>query len=73
MTAGSPTSPVTVVVSRRAAPGRESDLEAWFSGVVDAAGQFPGHLGAEVYRPAPPENLDHVLVFRFATHSDLQR
>jgi len=63
----------TVVVSRRAVPGREAELEEWLQGVVEAAAAFPGHLGARVYRPVPPFQTDHVLVFRFATESDLAR
>lgn len=65
--------PVTVVVSRRARPGRETELEEWLRGVTAAAARFPGHLGATVHRPAPPDQTDHVLVFRFATVPDLQR
>lgn len=62
-----------MVVSRRALPGREHDLEAWLRGAVEAASVFPGHLGATVHRPVPPDQPDHVLVFRFATGADLAR
>ncbi len=75
-TAGAPApapGPVTVVLSRRARPGRRDALEAWLRGVTAAAAAFPGHLGAEVHRPSPPEQPDHVLVFRFASAEDLER
>jgi antibiotic biosynthesis monooxygenase (ABM) superfamily enzyme len=44
----SPDEPVTVLYSRRVKPGREADFEAWAHGIVAAARQFPGHLGASV-------------------------
>jgi len=65
--------PVTLVLSRTARPGREADLEAWARGVVAAAAGFPGHLGAEVHRPAPPDQTDLVIIYRFATSGDLAR
>ena len=37
--------PVTVVVVRHPAPGREAELDAWAHGIVAAAEAFPGHLG----------------------------
>ena len=40
--------PVTVVVSRRPAPGRERDLERWAQGLLELASRFPGHLAGEV-------------------------
>jgi uncharacterized protein len=65
--------PVTVVLSRRARPGREDALGAWMRGISGVAATFPGHLGAEVHPPAPPEQPEHVLVFRFATAADMDR
>ena len=40
--------PVTVVVSRRPAAGREAALAAWAQGLLDLAGRFPGYLAGEV-------------------------
>jgi hypothetical protein len=57
--------PVSVVVSRRPAPGREAALVDWAHGVVAAAGGFDGHLGAHVYPPSPPEREDLVIAFSF--------
>jgi antibiotic biosynthesis monooxygenase (ABM) superfamily enzyme len=64
--------PVTVVVSRRARPGSEAAMEDWLRGVSAAAVRFPGHLGVEVFRPHPPDQPDHVLVFRFDTPAHLK-
>lgn len=59
--------PVTVVVARHPAPGREAELDAWAHGIVAAAEAFPGHLGGEIYRPAPPDRDDLVIAFSFAS------
>lgn len=40
--------PVTVVVSRRPAPGHEAELSAWADGLIDLAGRFPGYVAGEV-------------------------
>ena len=63
--------PVTVVLSRRPAPGREQDLLGWAGRIVAAAGRFPGHLGAEVFPPDPPERPDLVMAFSFANAAAL--
>lgn len=63
--------PVSVVVSRRPAPGRERDLATWADGVSAAAAAFPGHLAARVYRPDPPDRDDLVIAFTFTDASSL--
>ena len=63
--------PVTVVLSRHPAPGREDELVAWAHGVSAAAADFPGHLGAVVYPPSPPDSDDLVLAFSFASAEQL--
>jgi len=35
--------PVTVVVARHPAPGREAELDAWAHWIVESAEAFPGH------------------------------
>lgn len=62
---------VTVVVSRRPAPGREAELVAWADGIRAAASRFPGHLGAQIYAPSPPDREDLIIAFSFATAADL--
>jgi len=61
---------VTVLYSRRVKPGREADFEAWARGIVAAARQFPGHLGASVL-DAPGSREYHIL-FSFADRRSLR-
>ncbi len=63
--------PVTVVVSRRPVPGASTELLQWARGISHAASQFPGHLGAQIYEPAPPGCEDLVIAFSFANAADL--
>jgi len=73
--------PVTVVISRRPVPGHEAELVEWAHGILEVASAFPGHLGAEIYPPSPPDRADLVLAFSFANaaalstweHSDERR
>ncbi|MBK9738457.1 MAG: hypothetical protein IPO93_02845 [Actinobacteria bacterium] len=62
---------VTVVVSRRPAPGREDELTAWGQGISEAATRFPGHLAVQLYPPTAPDREDLVIAFSFATAADL--
>jgi uncharacterized protein len=62
--------PVTVLYSRRVKPGREADFETWARGIVAAARQFPGHLGASVL-DAPGSREYHIL-FSFADPRSLR-
>jgi uncharacterized protein len=62
--------PVTVLYSRRVKPGREAAFEAWAHGIVAAARQFPGHLGASVL-DAPGSREYHIL-FSFADRRSLR-
>jgi len=59
-----------VLYSRRVKPGREADFEAWARGIVAAARQFPGHLGASVL-DAPGSREYHIL-FSFADRRSLR-
>jgi antibiotic biosynthesis monooxygenase (ABM) superfamily enzyme len=59
-----------VLYSRRVKPGREADFEAWARGILAAARQFPGHLGAAVL-DAPGSRERHIL-FSFADRKSLQ-
>ena len=62
--------PVTVLYSRRVKPGREAEFEAWARGILAAARQFPGHLGASVL-DAPGSRERHIL-FSFADPTSLR-
>jgi uncharacterized protein len=62
--------PVTVLYSRRVKPGREADFEAWARGIVAAARQFPGHLGASVL--GAPGSREYHILFSFADRRSLR-
>ena len=59
-----------MLYSRRVKPGREADFEAWARGILAAARQFPGHLGASVL-DAPGSRERHIL-FSFADRKSLR-
>ena len=59
-----------MLYSRRVKPGREADFESWARGIVAAARQFPGHLGASVL-DAPGSREYHIL-FSFADRQSLR-
>ena len=62
--------PVTVLYSRRVKAGREADFEAWAHGIVAAARQFPGHLGASVL--GAPGSREYHILFSFADRRSLR-
>jgi antibiotic biosynthesis monooxygenase (ABM) superfamily enzyme len=62
--------PVTVLYSRRVKPGREADFEAWTRGILAAAREFPGHLGASVLDA--PGSREHHILFSFADPKSLR-
>lgn len=64
--------PVTVAMSRRVVPGRESEFAEWAKGIMDAAALSPGHLGAGYIRPADPDG-EHTIVYRFDTKEHFDR
>ncbi|WP_299199209.1 antibiotic biosynthesis monooxygenase [uncultured Amphritea sp.] len=64
--------PVTVSISRKAKPGREAEYEAWISGVIDAASEYPGHQGSNVLRPSAATGNRYVLIYRFDTYENCQ-
>jgi hypothetical protein len=64
--------PVTVMVGRTVAPGREPDFEAWLRELLAAATSFPGFLGSGVLRPHRPGAPWHV-VYRFTDEASQQR
>lgn len=65
--------PVTVVMSRRAAPDRAGELVAWAESLCEVASAFPGHLGHKVHE-APTDTATQVIIgLSFATSADLVR
>lgn len=65
--------PVTAVATRRVKPGREREFEEWVSGILRAAGEFPGYLGSNVIRPSNSDDNEFQIVFKFDHASNLKR
>lgn len=65
--------PVTVSVTRHVKPGREAEFEEFVKGITAAAMRFPGHLGANVFRPGSPGNKEYRVIFKFDHESNLKR
>jgi uncharacterized protein len=65
--------PVTVIISRRIKPERESDYEIWLQGITQEAHTFPGYLGANVIKPSNKTQPEFVTIFRFDSYENLQR
>lgn len=64
--------PVTMIVSRRVRPGRESEYERWIEGIVAAAREFPGYAGTEVIRPGVGGEREYVIVLKFSTYDQVK-
>jgi uncharacterized protein len=64
--------PVTTTVTRRVKPGHEIFYEQFLAGVIAAASRFPGHLGAEVFRPENASAGEYRMVYRFDTAEHLR-
>jgi antibiotic biosynthesis monooxygenase (ABM) superfamily enzyme len=63
---------VTTTVTRRVKFGHEPFYESFLEGIIAAAARSPGHLGVEVFRPAPGSTGDYRVVYRFDTSDHLQ-
>jgi uncharacterized protein len=66
------TGPVTTTVTRRIKPGHEPLYEQFLEGIIAAASRFPGHLGAEVFRPQTAAAGPYRIVYRFDSAAHLQ-
>ncbi|OPF63064.1 antibiotic biosynthesis monooxygenase [Hydrogenophaga sp. H7] len=67
-----PSRAVTVLVTRRVAPGAVAGFEAAMAGMIDAATHFPGHLGGQLVRPGEAGSGDEPLLYHvvFAFDND---
>ena len=63
--------PVTTTVTRRVKPGHEAAYEGFLDGIIAAASRFPGHLGAEVFRPQTAAAGPYRIVYRFDSAAHL--
>ncbi|MCW3098253.1 MAG: hypothetical protein JWL77_3871, partial [Chthonomonadaceae bacterium] len=64
--------PVTVYISRQVRPGCEARFEAIMRDVLRAAQNWPGHMGASVFRPTDARHPEYRVVFKFDRMSTLQ-
>ncbi len=61
---------VTTVISHLLDPQHSQRYEEWLGKIMPIAAEFPGHLGANVIRPAAGQNLWSVII-RFDTTEHL--
>jgi uncharacterized protein len=58
---------MTLVTQTRVLPGEDAAFAAWQQRVRDTAATFPGFLEQSVLEPAPPTQVDWVIIQRFAS------
>ena len=63
---------VTISVSLRIEPGRESEFDEFLDGITAAAEEFPGFMSVQAYRPTRGRGRYRVLL-RFDSEGSLQR
>lgn len=63
---------VTLVTQTRVLPGHDADFATWQREVSAAVAAFPGSLDMSVLEPAPPAQLDWVIIQRFRSMSAAQ-
>lgn len=62
---------VTVVISRRVIKGQEDRFEELSSEMTQRASRYPGHLGANLFRPSSPNDPEYRIIFKFADEASL--
>ncbi len=66
-----PSTPLTVVVSRRVKKGQENEFEQLSSQMTERASGFTGYLGATMFRPSAPDDPEYRIVFKFRDRDTL--
>lgn len=64
--------PVTVLVTRRVRPGRAAEFERLMTGMIAAAGDFPGHVGGFVIPPQDSRSGCYLTLFAFDNAAHLR-
>jgi antibiotic biosynthesis monooxygenase (ABM) superfamily enzyme len=64
--------PVTVITQTRVLPDRNDDFAKWQQHVSDIVAGFPGSIDHRVIPPDPPQQVDWVILQKFATSEDAQ-
>lgn len=63
---------VTVLITRKPRKSNQEEFEQALSDTIDAALEFPGHLGVTVLKPQG-DNSDYQIIVKFASQTDYQR
>lgn len=63
---------VTIVIQTRVLPNREQDFITWQQHLGDAVAAFPGFIDQQVMPPAPPTQVDWVILQKFASAEQAQ-
>ena len=64
---------VTVLITRRPRKSSQKEFEQALSETIDAALEFPGHLGVTVLKPRKEDSNDYQILVKFASQADYQR
>ncbi|MGV1014048.1 MAG: antibiotic biosynthesis monooxygenase [Methyloceanibacter sp.] len=81
MTASPDDSPVTIVIQTRVEPSKNGDYAKWLRRISDAVAAQPGFVKETIMQPAPPVQIDWVILQSFASreaattwlHSDVRQ
>lgn len=64
---------VTILITRSPRKSSQREFEQALSDTIDAALEFPGHLGVTVLKPQTEDNNDYQILVKFASEADYQR
>ena len=65
--------PVTILITRSPRKTNQKEFEQALSDTIDAALEFPGHLGVTVLKPQRGKSNDYQIIVKFASETDYQR
>ena len=65
--------PVTILITRSPHQRNQKEFEQALSDTIDAALEFPGHLGVTVLKPQRGESNDYQIIVRFTSEANYQR
>jgi uncharacterized protein len=66
------TRPVTIITQTRVLPDRNDDFAKWQQRISDVVAGFPGFIDHQVIPPDPPQQVDWVILQKFATGEQAQ-
>src|SRR5215207_9287325 len=66
------TGPVTIITQTRVLPDRNDDFAKWQQRISDVVAGFPGFIDHQVIPPDPPQQVDWVILQKFATGEQAQ-